>query len=198
MNVEPVTLAGRWVRLEPLAVRHAEEIFAAGREPEVWAFLWRDALDSVDDARAWIAEALQSAAAGVQLPFAIVEQAGGRVVGSTRYLEIAPADRRLEIGWTWLARPVWRTPVNTECKYLLLSHAFETLGCLRVQLKTDLRNRRSQQAIERLGAVREGILRKHMILSPKNNYQRTTVMYSIVDDEWPAVKSGLEARMREH
>ncbi len=196
MNVEPGTLTGRWVRLEPLAARHADDLFLAGCEPEVWAYLWRGALASVDDAREWIADALQVAKTGTQLPFAIVHALSGRAVGSTRYLDIVPADRRLEIGWTWLAREHWRTPANTECKYLLLRHAFEHLGCLRVQLKTDLRNERSQRAIERLGAVREGVLRKHMILPLKGNYQRSTVMYSIIDDEWPAVKARLEAKMR--
>jgi RimJ/RimL family protein N-acetyltransferase len=196
VKVAPVTLDGRQVRLEPLADQHAADLFAAGREPQVWAYLWRDALVSVEDTQAWIAEALQTAAAGAQLPFAIVHRASGRAVGSTRYLDIVPADRRLEIGWTWLAREHWRSAVNTECKYLLLRHAFETLGCLRVQLKTDQRNERSQRAIERLGALREGILRKHMILSMKGDYQRWTVMYSIVDDEWPDIKSRLEDRMQ--
>ncbi len=195
MVIEPVTLAGRWVRLEPLAESHAEDLFAAGQSPEVWAYLWRGPLTSIDDAREWIQGALRDAADGSQLPFAIVNLETGRAVGSTRYLDIARADRRLEIGWTWLGQDFWRTPLNTECKYLLLRHAFETLGCLRVQLKTDSRNTRSQRAIERLGAVKEGVLRKHMILKLKDNYQRDTVMYSILDAEWPAVKARLEARM---
>jgi RimJ/RimL family protein N-acetyltransferase len=195
MVIEPVTLAGQWVRLEPLTESHAEDLFAVGQALEVWAYLWRGPLTSVEDAREWIQGALREAADGSQLPFAIVNLATGRAVGSTRYLDIARADRRLEIGWTWLGQEFWRTPLNTECKYLLLRHAFETLGCLRVQLKTDSRNTRSQQAIERLGAVKEGVLRKHMILRLKENYQRDTVMYSILDAEWPAVKAQLEARM---
>ena len=195
MVIEPVTLAGRWVRPEPLAESHAEDLFAVGQTPEVWAYLWRGPLTSLDDTREWIRSAFRDAADGSQLPFAIVNLATGRAVGSTRYLDIARADRRLEIGWTWLGQDFWRTPLNTECKYLLLRHAFETLGCLRVQLKTDSRNTRSQRAIERLGAVREGVLRKHMILSLKENYQRDTVMYSILDAEWPTVKARLEAWM---
>ena len=196
MNVEPVTLTGTWVRLEPLAETHAADLFEVGQLPEVWQYLWRDALTSVADAIQWIAETRHEAATGTQLPFAIVDRVTGKAVGSTRYLDIVPADRRLEIGWTWLGRAHWRTPVNTECKYLLLGHAFETLDCQRVQLKTDLRNTRSQQAIERLGAVREGVLRKHMILKQKGDYQRSTVMYSIVDEEWPGVKERLGAKLR--
>jgi RimJ/RimL family protein N-acetyltransferase len=138
---------------------------------------------------AWIHDALAERAAGTQFPFAIVELASGAAVGSTRYLNITPRDRGIEIGWTWLAPRMQRSAVNTECKYLLLRHAFETLGAIRVQLKTDARNLTSQRAIERLGAVREGVLRKHMIVL--HGHQRDTVMYSITDDEWPAVKSRL-------
>ena len=127
------------------------------------------------------------------MPFAIVDALSGKVVGSTRYLSIAPEDYGLEIGWTWLAREARRTAVNTECKYLLLRHAFESLDAIRVQLKTDSRNQRSQQAIERLGAVREGVLRTQRIL--ENGYQRDTVMYSIIATEWPAVKSALEEKL---
>jgi RimJ/RimL family protein N-acetyltransferase len=164
----------------------------------VWAYLWRGAFVSVADAREWIEGALQTAAKGGECPFAIIDLATERAVGSTRYMDIAPTDRRLEIGWTWLGRNYWRSAVNTECKYLLLTHAFDSLKCLRVQLKTDLRNERSQRAIERLGAVREGVLRKHMILALKENYQRSTVMYSILDSEWPTVKAGLEAKLQRH
>jgi RimJ/RimL family protein N-acetyltransferase len=195
MVVEPVTLVGRWVRLEPLAESHVQDLFAVGQTPEVWTYLWRGPFTSVEDTRQWIQGALRDAADGSQLPFAILNLATGQAVGSTRYLDIARADRRLEIGWTWLGQEFWRTPLNTECKYLLLRHAFEALRCLRAQLKTDSRNTRSQRAIERLGAVKEGLLRKHMILRLKENYQRDTVMYSILDAEWPTVKTRLEARM---
>ncbi|HLF02417.1 MAG TPA: GNAT family protein [Anaerolineales bacterium] len=194
--IEAVTLHGQWVRLEPLNESHAEGLFKAGTDPEVWTYLFREAFISAADVREWVAGAQKVAATGEQLPFAIIELSTGRAVGSTRYMDIVPADRRLEIGWTWLAREQWRTPVNTECKYLLLRHAFESLKCLRVQLKTDLRNVRSQRAIERLGAVKEGVLRKHTILSLKGNYQRSTVMYSVTDDEWPGVKANLEAKVR--
>ncbi len=196
MNTEPTTLAGNWVRLEPLNQSHAADLYVAGQSPEIWTYLLRDAFTSVEDAREWIADTLRVAATGAEVPFATINLATGRAVGSTRYMDISRPDRRLEIGWTWLAQDLWRTPVNTECKYLLMRHAFETLGCLRVQLKTDLRNTRSQQAIERLGAVREGVFRKHMIIALKGNYQRSTVVYSVIDAEWPAVKERLAAKMK--
>jgi RimJ/RimL family protein N-acetyltransferase len=145
--VEPVVLEGQWVRIEPLAEHHAADLFEAGRDPKVWAFLARYELTSVEDTRGWIAESLKAAQDGSQFPFAIIHKASGKAVGSTRYMDIAPADRRLEIGWTWYSPDHWRSAVNTESKYLLLTHAFETLNCLRVQLKTDLRNERSQRAI---------------------------------------------------
>jgi len=197
MNVEPVTLEGKWARLEPLAESHVADLFVAGQSPEVWQYLWRGQLTSAEDALAWVRSAIRDSADGSQIPFAIIHLATGRAVGSTRYMDISRGDWRLEIGWTWLGKDYWRTPLNTECKYLLLRHAFETLKCLRVQLKTDLRNIRSQQAIERLGAVKEGVLRKHMILVLKENYQRSTVMYSILDTEWLEVKTRLEGKMRD-
>ena len=128
------------------------------------------------------------------MSFVIVRKSDERAIGMTAYLDIQPRNRGLEIGGTWLTPDVWRTAINTECKYLLLRHAFETLGCIRVQLKTDARNIRSQRAIERLGAVKEGVLRKHMIV--KNGYERDTVMYSITDTEWPSVKANLEEKLR--
>ena len=194
MWVEPVTLVGDVARLEPLDARHAEALYVAGRHSDIWAFMPVDPSASVQDMRAWIAAALAARDDGTQVPFAIVARATDACVGSTRYLAISPHDRGLEIGWTWLTPAVQRTAVNTECKYLLLRHAFETLGAIRVQLKTDRRNITSQRAIERLGAVREGVLRKHMIV--RHGYQRDSVMYSITDDEWPAVKAGLEAKLR--
>jgi RimJ/RimL family protein N-acetyltransferase len=194
MQIEPVTLVGRVVRLEPLQPAHAEDLHAAGQEPRIWLCMPTDPSASVVSTVAWIADALAEQAAGRQIPFAIVDQATNRAVGSTRYLSLAPRDRGLEIGWTWLAVSAQRTAVNTECKYLLLRHAFDELGAIRVQLKTDSRNVTSQRAIERLGAVREGVLRKQMIV--QDGYQRDTVMYSITDDEWPAVKARLEARLR--
>ena len=194
MNVRPVTLEGSHVRLEPLDVQHAEDLYAVGKEDGIWQYLLRPKLVSVTDARQWIEEAKASASNGSQLPFSIIEKKNGRAVGSTRYLDIRPADRALEIGWTWLGISYQRTAINTECKYLLLRHAFEDLAALRVQLKTDRRNERSQQAIERIGAVREGVLRKHMMLW--DGYSRDTVYFSILDDEWPNVRKRLEGLLK--
>ena len=194
MWVEPVTLVGENVRLEPLELAHAEALYLAGQHPRIWDYMPVDPSASVASMRAWIAEALAAREASTQMPFAIFERATNAIAGSTRYLDISAHDRNLEIGWTWLTPAAQRTAINTECKYLLLRHAFETLGAIRVQLKTDRRNETSQRAIERLGAVREGILRKQRIV--RDGYQRDSVMYSITDDEWPAVKAGLEAKLR--
>ena len=193
MRVEPVTLEGTVVRLEPLAAEHLEGLFAAAQDPDIWPFMPVDPSGSMEKMRAWLAAALAARDTGASQPFAIVARASGQPAGSTRYLDISPHDRHLEIGWTWLGAAARRTRVNTECKYLLLRHAFEALGAVRVQLKTDRRNERSQRAIERLGAVREGLLRKHMIL--ENGYIRDSVMYSITDDEWSGVKANLEAKL---
>lgn len=193
LEVQPVTLCGRWVRLEPLAPRHARELFEAGRDPSIWEFLLVPPPRDVRDMEAYIEQALREQRAGTALPFVIIAADAGRAIGSTRYLDIRPAHSGLEIGWTWLSPVVQRTAVNTECKLLLLAHAFELLGCLRVQLKTDARNLRSQAAIERIGAVREGVLRRHMIT--RGGFVRDTVMYSITDTEWPAVRERLQAHL---
>ena len=190
MDIEPLILEGMYVRLEPLDLRHAEDLYVVGKEGSIWQYMLRPALTSVTDAQHWIEEAKVSSSNGSQLPFSIIDKKSDRAVGSTRYLDIRPTDRALEIGWTWLGIPYQGTSINTECKYLLLQHAFEKLGAVRVQLKTDLRNQRSQRALERIGAVREGVLRKHMILW--NGHSRDTVYFSILDDEWPRVRKRLE------
>lgn len=194
MWIEPVTLVGTVARLEPLDIAHAAALYEAGRYPRIWDHITSDPSACVEDMRACIEEALAARDAGTQVPFAIFSLLTNTYAGSTRYMNISPDDRGVEIGWTWLTPAVQRTALNTECKYLLLRHAFETLGAIRVQLKTDSRNLTSQRAIERLGAVREGVLRKHMIV--RDGYQRDTVMYSITDDEWLVVKAGLEAKLR--
>ncbi len=188
-DVRPVTLEGQAARLEPLTPGHAGRLAAAGADPRIWEFTTGGPLATDEAAARYIAAALDGA-----VPFAIVDRASGQVVGSTRYFDIRPRDRGLEIGYTWLGLPFQRTAINTECKCLLLHHAFETLGAERVQLKTDRRNLRSQEAIERIGGVREGVLRRHMVL-PDGSW-RDTVMYSIVRPEWPAVKRRLEALRR--
>ena len=184
-------LEGRAARLEPLSEAHAGDLARAGREPLLWRFLMRAPLKGAEDARALVREAQAVAADGSQIPFAIVERSSGCAVGSTRFMDIRRAHRGLEIGSTWIAPEHQRTSINTECKRLLLAHAFEDLGALRVQLKTDARNERSQRAIERIGAVREGVLRQHMITW--DGFVRDTVMYAITIDDWPRVKCLLDA-----
>jgi len=194
MNPLPVVLKGENVRLEPLDAEHAAGLFEIGQDEKIWRYLLRPKLESITDAQQFVEEALQVAATGSQLPFAVIDQKTNRVAGSTRYLDIRPDDRAIEIGSTWLGCEFHRTAINTECKYLLLRHAFEELGAVRVTLKTDGRNEQSQRAIERLGAVREGVLRKHMVLW--DGYIRDTVYYSILDSEWPVVKQRLEGFLK--
>lgn len=193
MEVKPVVLTGKHVRLEPMTEVHIPGLAEIGAGQTFWDFMLYGNIDTVDDMRNWVLDILARAEKGTDLPFVVVHLASGRVAGATRYLNIMPKDRGLEIGGTWYGPKFQRTPVNTECKYLLLSHAFETLGCIRVQLKTDLRNERSQKAIERIGAVKEGVLRNHMILP--SGQIRHSVFYSILDTEWPEVKKRLEEMM---
>ena len=192
MDLTPVTLKGRWLTLEPIDERHAPGIFAAMQDEEVCRYLAWDPPAELTDTLALIREAREAMARGQSIVYAQVWNATGQVIGSTRLLDVRPADRQVEIGATFLAREYWRTPANTESKYLFLRHCFETLGCVRVALKTDGRNGRSQEAIARLGAVREGVLRRHMNVK---GYQRDTVYFSILDDEWPAVKARLQAKL---
>ncbi|HEU0294065.1 MAG TPA: GNAT family protein [Anaerolineales bacterium] len=190
MEVKPVLLTGKHVRLEPMTENHASGLAQIGAGQTFWDFMVYGNVNTVDDMRNWVLDLLSRAEKGTDLPFVAIHLASGRVAGATRYLNIMPNDRGLEIGGTWYGLEFQRTPVNTECKYLLLRHAFETLGCIRVQLKTDLRNERSQKAIERIGAVKEGVLRNHMILP--DGRIRHSVFYSILDAEWPDVKKRLE------
>jgi RimJ/RimL family protein N-acetyltransferase len=187
-----IILEGAHVRLEPLAGAHRDDLVAAAAlDPEIFRYMGMNIVDHGWDA--WLREALDGVAAGTYVAWATVDRASGRAVGSTRYGDIAPEHGRLEIGWTWIAPSHQRTAVNTEAKLLQLTHAFETLGATRVALKTDARNLRSQAAIERLGAVREGVLRRHIRLP--DGFIRDTVYYSILSDEWPAVKARLSERL---
>lgn len=190
MEVKPVVLTGNHVRLEPMTEEHTAALAEIGVGQPFWHFMLYGDMNSVAEMRNWVRDILSRAEKGTDLPFIVTHLASGRVAGATRYLNIMPKDRGLEIGGTWYGTEFQRTPVNTECKYLLLEHAFETLGCIRVQLKTDLRNERSQKAIERIGAVKEGVLRNHMILP--DGYYRHSVFYSILDTEWPDAKKRLE------
>ncbi len=193
MDLTPVTLSGRYITLEPIEERHAPGIFKSMQDEDVCRYLVWSPPVRTEETLTLIREARALMAKGHIMVFAQVWNETGEVIGSTRLLDIRPADRQVEIGSTFLARAYWRTPANTESKLLFLTHCFERLGCVRVALKTDGRNVRSQQAIERLGAVREGVLRKHMNV---RGYQRDTVYYSILDSEWPTVKARLEARLK--
>ena len=193
MEVKPVVLTGNHVRLEPMTEAHIPALAEIGVGQGFWGFMVYGRMNNEEDMRGWVMEILSRAEMGTDVPFVVIHLASGRVAGATRYLNIMPKDRGLEIGGTWYGLEFQRTAVNTECKYLLLRHAFETLDCIRVQLKTDLRNERSQKAIERIGAVKEGVLRNHMIL-PDGHY-RHSVFYSILDTEWPEVKKRLEVMM---
>lgn len=193
--IGPVFLSGRHVRLEPLARHHLEGLTEAGRDPRIWRWMPLDG--STPAGMAGIVEAaLAAAEAGTEVPFVTIEQATDRVVGSTRYLALAPANLRLEIGWTWIDPAVQRTAVNTEAKLLGLGHAFRTLGLRRVELKTDALNEQSRTAILAIGAQFEGIFRKHMVMP--GGRTRDSAYYSIIDSEWPAVRAHLQARLDRH
>lgn len=189
MKLEPVTLEGRHVRLVPMTPEHVPALWEAGQDPELWR-LGMSRMQSEDDMRRYVAAALQAQAAGTALPFVTTDAATGRVIGSTRFGNADPAHRRVEIGWTWITPARQRTAVNTEAKFLMLRHAFETLGCVRVELKTDVLNDRSRNAMLRIGAREEGILRKHQIT--ELGRVRDSIFFSVIDDEWPAVKARLE------
>ncbi len=195
MALSTVMLQGEHVRLEPLAKAHLAALAEAGLDEELWRWI-PVPVRTVDEMAAYVETALGEQKRGVSLPFAIVEKATGRAIGSTRYGNIDHTHHRVEIGWTWVAREWQRTAVNTEAKYLLLRHAFETLGCMRVELKTDSLNERSRAAILRIGARDEGIFRNHMITA--SGRIRHTVYFSIIDSEWPAVKARLEAILSSH
>lgn len=188
----PVTLSGKHIRLEPLRPGHAGALLQVAQAPEIWT--WMSALPVTPEAMdVWIAEALAAQRLGLEYPFAVVRLADGRVVGSTRYMDVQAPSKGVEIGWTWYAPDTWGTAVNPEAKYLLLRHAFEDWGAIRVQLKTDLKNVRSQAAIKKLGAKHEGILRSHRFR--RDGTIRDSVVFSIIRDEWPAVKAALERRL---
>lgn len=187
MEVKPVVLTGKFVRLEPMSEAHIPALSEIGVGQDFWHFMLYGEMRKEADIAAWVRDILSRVN---DVPFVAVHLASGRLAGATRYLNIIPKDRGLEIGGTWYGLDFQRTAVNTECKYLLLKHAFETLGAIRVQFKTDARNIRSQKAIERIGGVKEGMLRNHMILL--DGTIRHSVFYSILDSEWEGVKKRLE------
>jgi RimJ/RimL family protein N-acetyltransferase len=193
---EPVTLEGRHVRLEPMTRERAGGIAEALGRAAADGALWDSKVTTIprpEGMRAYVDQALAELDAGASLPFVTVDRARGKVVGTTRYMNIEATHRRLEIGTTWLARSAQRTAINTEAKYLMLRHAFEALGCIAVDLRTHAQNAQSRTAIERLGAKLDGILRHHRIMP--DGSVRNTATYSIIDSEWPGMKAELEARL---
>lgn len=187
-----IPLQGKLVALEPLTEEHADGLWTAARSPEIWA--WLAHLNERERFEQWLELALAAQREGREGVFAVRSRVNGELVGSSRYLNVRPADRVVEIGWTWFAPSVWRTGVNVETKLLLLGHAFETLGCVRVELKTDARNERSRAAMAALPAQFEGILRKHMIVPDVG--QRDSAYFSVIDGEWPAARANLRRRLK--
>lgn len=186
-------LEGEVVRLEPLAWRHEAGLFEVAQDARVWRWMPYDASGSPETFRAWLEDALAASEAGVEGAFATVNAGTGEPVGSTRYLALRQGHRALEIGWTWLAPAYWQTGANVEAKLLMLGHAFEDLGCLRVEFKTDSRNDRSRGALAALPARFEGVFRKHMLV--RGGERRDSAYYSIIDDEWPEVRDNLRRRL---
>ena len=186
---DAVILEGKFVRLEPLSLNHVDDLSDAGNDQDIWTYMLYGEPLTHNGMTNWVKDLLKRSENGSEMPFAVVLKDSGTSIGASRYLDMKPEYKNLEIGGTWYTTQYQRTVVNTETKYLMLTHAFEVLGCIRVQFKTDLRNVRSQQAIERLGAVKEGVLRNHMI-TPEG-LVRDSVYYSILDREWVAVKSNL-------
>ncbi|HVO22416.1 MAG TPA: GNAT family protein [Candidatus Margulisiibacteriota bacterium] len=193
MQIVPLTLDGKHIRLEPLSLAHQAQLSEVGCDDNIWRWSPRAAIRTPDDMRRYIESALQQHSKGASLPFATIERASGRAVGSTRFAEIDVEHRRVEIGYTWIAPPWQRTAVNTEAKYLMMRHAFETWECIRVELKTDSLNERSRNAILRIGAKEEGVLRNHMLTH--GGRLRHSVYFSVIAAEWPAVKASLEAKL---
>jgi RimJ/RimL family protein N-acetyltransferase len=192
--MQPLTarLEGSIVVLEPLGEQHAEELWEAAQAPEIWDWLvnlnaGRELFDC------WLQASMESAREGGEGPFATRLRSGGKVVGSSRYLNVRPQDRVVEIGWTWLNPRAWRTGANIEAKLLMLEHAFETLDCVRVEFKTDARNERSRAALAAIPARFEGVLRNHMIVPDVG--QRDSAYYSVIASEWPAVRDNLRRRL---
>lgn len=190
--VTPVTLLGSRVRLEPLELPQLPGLVAAGTDPATWTWMYAPMTDEAS-MRAWLEDAMRARDAGAEVPFATVDATTGRVIGSTRFMSIAPAHRRLEIGWTWLAPAAHGTGANTEAKLLMLEHAFERLGAMRMEFKTDARNLRSRAALAGIGATFEGVFRRHQLTA--GGRVRDSAWYAITDEDWPAVRERLRARL---
>lgn len=193
MTVEPVVLEGDRVRLEPMRRDHLEALAEAGKYEELWRWT-RSKATTLETMLEYMDEALNDLENGTALPFVTIDRPSETIVGSTRFANIDSKNRRAEIGWTWISPTFQRTYINSEAKYLMLRHAFDVWDCVRVELKTDVLNEQSRNAMLRLGAIEEGVLRRHVITY--NGRFRDTVYYSVLDHEWPAVRARLEARLR--
>lgn len=191
MPIDAVVLENAFVRLEPLVEGHREGLRDAGRDPDLWRFASTNQHGA--DFDAWMDERLAANVGGAELTFAVFDRTSGAAAGSTSYLAIVLAHRRLEIGWTWYAKRYWAGAVNPSCKRLLMAHGFETLGLNRIELKLDATNVRSWKAVERLGAKHEGIFRQHMAMP--DGRLRDTAWFSVIRPEWPAVRAGIDARL---
>ena len=188
-------LEGRIVVVEPLAPEHEAGLWLAASDPEVWRWLPWNAAESEETFHAWVVDALARTEAGTDVAFTVSDARAGEPLGSTRYLALRPEHRVLEIGWTWVSPGAWRTGANTEAKLLLMQHAFEKLGCMRVEFKTDALNTRARAALESLPAQFEGISRKHMLV--RDGTVRDSAWYAVTDDDWPEVRANLERRVSE-
>lgn len=193
MTVDPVVLEGDRVRLEPMRRDHLEALAEAGKYEELWRWT-RSKATTLETMSEYMDEALNDLGNGTALPFVTIDRPSETIVGSTRFANIDSKNRRAEIGWTWISPTFQRTYINSEAKYLMLRHAFDVWDCVRVELKTDVLNQQSRNAMLRLGAIEEGVLRRHVITY--NGRFRDTIYYSILDHEWPAVRARLEARLR--
>jgi len=189
MDVSVDELLGENVRIVPMERDHIEGLFEAGSDELIWAHLPKS-VKTIEEMEAFVDEALNNKKSGTSYPFVILLRKNNKVIGTTRFLGISPLDKGLEIGWTWLTSSVWGTQINAECKYILLKHCFETINTIRVQLITDEKNLQSQKAIEKIGGIKEGISRNHKIR--ENGTYRNSVVYSIIESEWPSVKRKLE------
>ncbi|MEK5230479.1 GNAT family protein [Lysinibacillus sp. FSL K6-0232] len=193
--MEFITLENDIVKLKPLELNDSEGLLTAGSYPEIWSYM-PIAIEKREDVDNFVENALIAKQQQKEFPFVIVDKQSGDIVGSTRFMDIDKKHQRLEIGYTWLTPAYWRTAINTNCKYLLLQYCFEQLHLQRVQIKTDHNNRRSQQAIERIGAIKEGVLRNHMVR--KDGTTRHTVMYSVTKEEWPQIKQHLQKAFQQY
>lgn len=192
MKIEPVILEGKFVRLEPLSIFHLSQLCEVGLDEDLWK-INPTQITNESEMKSYLETALEEQVRGVSLPFATIEKSSNKTIGSTRFGNISTQHKRVEIGWTWIAKDWQRTYVNTEAKYLMLAHAFETWKCNRVEFKTDVLNEKSRKAILRLGAIQEGIFRKHVVC--QSGRVRDSIYFSIVDSEWGKVKKNLEIKL---